>query len=495
MYSYENATGRLQREAYPNGSYVEYTYYGSANPSQVGFVWKVEHKRSDGSLLIGYEYSYDLLGRVVQSVERPSGDTTVYTYTPAGRLASEVRTGQVAYSRSYGYNPDGSRAEVSRSDALNGTHWDIYFYEAASGRLQSVLDVWSGEVNEFVWNPEGMLISLRVNNLYLFYEYNETLQLISIRFCTRANLPTTIASYEYNSDGQLVHITDLSNGWEFRLSCGLACRYPFMRAYGRRVDSERYQTLVSLLQNDGRTVSLHRTFRENDTIIDEILWVHYSVNGIAALTDQSGELVARSGDGGHCERLKEKLLSLHPSGCKSPFGLFPCPLPPDDCRRFNDLLYRFCYECKNNPAYMVDCNRFAEWYYKYSGCKQNAPHPGSPLLPPPVPGYPVAPPPSSPSLPTPSPCRGDRCNIPEITSPSSPPREPCPIHNPEGYFICKFGITDNPTSCARVFNGLRQGAVGNDMCLDCCDIAARYYGWSAGRLVDCRNACMVLNPY
>jgi hypothetical protein len=60
-------------------------------------VWQVEHKRAaNDSLLIGYEYSYDLLGRVVQSVERrpdnPGTDTTVYGYTPAGRLASEVRS-------------------------------------------------------------------------------------------------------------------------------------------------------------------------------------------------------------------------------------------------------------------------------------------------------------------------------------------------------------------------------------------------------------------
>jgi YD repeat-containing protein len=66
VYTYDNTTGRLKYENYPNGSYVEYTYYGADNPSQVGFVWKVEHKKSDGSLLIGYEYTYDLLGRVVQ---------------------------------------------------------------------------------------------------------------------------------------------------------------------------------------------------------------------------------------------------------------------------------------------------------------------------------------------------------------------------------------------------------------------------------------------
>ncbi|RMG03569.1 MAG: hypothetical protein D6735_08275, partial [Acidobacteria bacterium] len=84
-------------------------------------------------------------------------DVTTYAYTPVGRLASEVRTGQVAYSRSYAYNPDGSRAMVMRNDAVNGSHWDVYAYDAVSGRLASVLDVWTGEVNSFVWNPEGTL--------------------------------------------------------------------------------------------------------------------------------------------------------------------------------------------------------------------------------------------------------------------------------------------------------------------------------------------------
>ena len=34
---------------------------------------------------------HTLLGRVEKSVERPSGDTTQYAYTPTGRLESEVR--------------------------------------------------------------------------------------------------------------------------------------------------------------------------------------------------------------------------------------------------------------------------------------------------------------------------------------------------------------------------------------------------------------------
>jgi hypothetical protein len=109
-------------------------------------LWKVEHKKSDGSLLIGYEYTYDLLGRVEQSVERPSGDTTIYTYTPAGqageRSACRVRCGTVG---NYGYNLDGSRASgCCGEDAVNGTHWDVYSYDEVSGRLASVQDELDG---------------------------------------------------------------------------------------------------------------------------------------------------------------------------------------------------------------------------------------------------------------------------------------------------------------------------------------------------------------
>ncbi len=235
VYSYEQGTGRLQREDYPNGSFVEYTYYGADNPSQVGHVWKVEHKRGDGSLLIGYEYTYDLLGRVVQSVERPSGDTTVYTYTPAGRLASEVRTGQVAYSRSYDYNPDGSRAMVIRDDVVNGTHWDIYSYDEVSGRLASVLDVWSGEENDFVWNPEGTLARWSTNqpNGYArVFGYDEEGRLTRIERDYGDRLET-VYEYGYNSDGVRVWKRDGLAEREYRYVCRIGCGGAPMRVYKR----------------------------------------------------------------------------------------------------------------------------------------------------------------------------------------------------------------------------------------------------------------------
>ncbi|MFN4034352.1 MAG: RHS repeat domain-containing protein, partial [Fimbriimonadales bacterium] len=253
VYSYDNATGRLQREVYPNGSYVEYTYYGSNNPSQVGNVWKVEHKRSDGTLLIGYEYSYDLLGRVVQSVERPSGDTTVYTYTPAGRLASEVRTGQVAYERQYAYNPDGSRQSVYRNDVLNGEHRDFYEYDPVSGRLSVVEDRVNPEPpyprHEFVWNPEGTLArweSSEPTSYARVFGYDEEGRLTKIERDDNGNLQTAY-EYGYSSDGVRVWKRDLLSGQEYRYVCRIGCGGVPMRVYNRAIGGASWASVEDYL--------------------------------------------------------------------------------------------------------------------------------------------------------------------------------------------------------------------------------------------------------
>jgi YD repeat-containing protein len=263
VYHYETGTGRLQREDYPNGSYVAYTYYGADNPSQVGFVWRVEHKRSaDESLLIGYEYSYDLLGRVVQSVERPSGDTTVYAYTPAGRLESEVRAGQVWYSRYYGYNLDGSRAMVMRDDALNGTHWDVYAYDPVSGRLASVQDELTGEVNSFAWNPEGTLARWEQPNSYArVFGYDEEGRLTKIERDYGGGNMQVAYEYGYNSDAARVWQRDVLNGQEYRYVCRIGCGGVPMRVYNRPTSGGSWASASSYLQTPTVLVSdtlLHR---------------------------------------------------------------------------------------------------------------------------------------------------------------------------------------------------------------------------------------------
>ena len=207
-------------------------------------MWKVEHKKSDGSLLIGYEYTYDLLigyeytydllGRVEKSVERPSGDTTVYAYTPAGRLESEVREGQAAYSRYYEYNLDGSRQWVLREDAVNGSHWDVYGYDEASGRLAWVQDVWTGEVHRFAWNPEGTLARWEQPGSYgRVFGYDEEGRLVKIERDYGSGGVQVAYEYGYNSDGVRVWKRDYLAGQVYRYVCRTGCGGVPMRVYNR----------------------------------------------------------------------------------------------------------------------------------------------------------------------------------------------------------------------------------------------------------------------
>ena len=277
-------------------------------------LWKVEHKKSDGSLLIGYEYSYDPLGRVVQSVERPSGDVTSYAYTPAGRLESEGRTGQVAYSRTYAYNPDGSRDFVIRDDAVNGSHWDFYSYDAVSGRLESVLDVWTGEVNSFVWNPEGTLARWENNQLNSYarvFGYDEEGRLLRIERDYGGGTLQLAYAYGYNSDGVRVwkreHAGDVH--FEYRFMCGSRCVGVPVCLYSREIHDgwigtwqrgEEYTITPSAVFYNQfvhfPTTAGHLIFRSDN---DALIWVyHQDLYGVPLAIVMPTCIQKRDRDGG-----------------------------------------------------------------------------------------------------------------------------------------------------------------------------------------------------
>ena len=471
----------------------------------MGFVWKVVHKRSaDESLLIGYEYTHDLLGRVVQSVERrpddPGTDTTVYAYTPAGRLESEVREGQVWYRRYYKYNLDGSRHTVERDDMLNGEHVDVYAYDPVSGRLASVQDALTGEVHSFVWNPEGTLARYVAPLTDYEYTYNEDGFVVEERVAGVNRLVVT-----RNSDGRHVHKAQyyhLELFREFYFVYSVGCAYP-LRTYMR--EGERIWWSVDLRDGFGRIASRERfgeRFGDNTgghSSQQYIIWAHYGLSEVLSLTNASGAVLSSGSSREHCENLKDKLLSLVPDGaiCKRRNSFILCPMPPVDCKEFNDTLYRFCYNCKAYSDFALDCDMFANWYYLHSGCK-NPPlgelFPGRPFLPPVRPGDPVAPLPSQPR-PLPIPICDGKCDQPVITSPDTPRRPPCPKCSPLAHYIWINKIEDNPISCAKFANGLRAGFFGRILCDECCNKAAEFYGWSFGKKMDCHHACSFTDPF
>jgi YD repeat-containing protein len=135
----------------------------------------------EGVPVFGYEYRYDLLGRVVWSREQPSGDETVYDYSPAGRLIYESRGGDVSYMRIYRYHVDGSRQWVWRVDGRYGERFDWYSDDPVSGRLTDVVDQVTGVKHRFAWNPEGTLARWEEAGSYArVFGYDEEGRLVKI---------------------------------------------------------------------------------------------------------------------------------------------------------------------------------------------------------------------------------------------------------------------------------------------------------------------------
>ena len=181
-------------------------------------------------------------------------DVTTYAYTPAGRLESEQRTGQVAYSRVYEYNLDGSRRSVYRNDALNGAHHDFYEYDLVSGRLRAVEDRVSGVPpyprHEFVWNPEGTLARWENNqpNRYArVFGYDEEGRLTKIERDYGNGSLQLAYEYGYNSDGVRVWKQDVLGQQEYRYICRSGCGGIPMRVYNRAIGGTSWRSKYCIL--------------------------------------------------------------------------------------------------------------------------------------------------------------------------------------------------------------------------------------------------------
>jgi hypothetical protein len=113
---------------------------------------------------------------------------------------------------------------VMRDDALNGTHWDVYAYDPVSGRLASVQDELTGEVNSFAWNPEGTLARWEQPNSYArVFGYDEEGRLVRIERDYGSGDVQVAYEYGYNSDGVRVWKRDGLAGQEYRYLCRIGC--------------------------------------------------------------------------------------------------------------------------------------------------------------------------------------------------------------------------------------------------------------------------------
>jgi hypothetical protein len=137
---------------------------------------------------------------------------------------------------------------VLREDAVNGSHWDVYSYDEVSGRLASVQDVWTGEMNGFAWNPEGTLARWGEPNSYArVFGYDEEGRLVKIERDYGGGDVQVAYEYGYNSDGVRVWKRDVLAGQEYRYVCRIGCGGVPMRVYNRAMGSGSWASVEDYL--------------------------------------------------------------------------------------------------------------------------------------------------------------------------------------------------------------------------------------------------------
>ncbi len=196
-YSYDDA-GRLSSITYPEGEVATYSYDEAGNLSSVsapegtyaytydevnqpvaltrpdgsvthttydgeGRITSVESADPEGQTLSSFTYSYDPEGRIASEASSVTGEdgaarsaSRVFTYTPAGKLASvEATEDGAAYTERYAYDGAGNRTHLVRE----GTDADevTYTYDA-SDRLISEESATHGTTN-YTYDADGQLIS------------------------------------------------------------------------------------------------------------------------------------------------------------------------------------------------------------------------------------------------------------------------------------------------------------------------------------------------
>lgn len=185
-YEYDNLTNNLKKKILPNGVYTEYAYDLAKR------VTDVSNKRSDGSLISGYHYTYDANNNIKDAIETTASGTITktYTYDKLNRL--------------------------TRSDSSDGT-FEAFAYDAMGNRLTRTTE--TGSIN-YEYDSDNRL--LQAGDTYFFYDKNgnlikkvspqktEEYQYDYNNMLIRYSSGSDIVQYEYDGNGN--RIAKIVNG-------------------------------------------------------------------------------------------------------------------------------------------------------------------------------------------------------------------------------------------------------------------------------------------
>jgi RHS repeat-associated protein len=128
-YAYDGTTERIASLTYPNGQLATYSYYGALGDDRLQ---TLHHKRSDGSTLSRFDYTYDAVGNIATLRQQADNDPAVswsYGYDADDQMMSAVErttdTTPVTLKRyAYLYDAAGNRVTEQIDDAVTAATYD-----------------------------------------------------------------------------------------------------------------------------------------------------------------------------------------------------------------------------------------------------------------------------------------------------------------------------------------------------------------------------------
>lgn len=284
--------GRVSGVQYGNGTSSTYGYHdqdvGSGGASDRLF--RLVHRDASANTTASYEYQYWKGGR--RSSERREVDGSIsdfaYSYDPMGRLTQTVESHDgvattTAYSFGSGYDRLGETVEVGGTLTRNAT----YVYNTAH-QLRSVTDTVSGQVTQYLHDPNGNLISRTVDGdpaQAMAFSYDALDQLVRVTQGASGS-ESVLGTYDYDVEGARIREWQASSGLQTGPPIGRG-RFYFqgrvVEEYGLELDAgmahNRYRWVGNrLLSKDAGT---ERGYAQADAL-----------GTVAALTDATGEAVA-----------------------------------------------------------------------------------------------------------------------------------------------------------------------------------------------------------
>jgi len=196
MTEYEYFANDLRKKmTYHNGSYTEYAY------DEVNRLDVITHKKSDGTVIESYDYSYDSMNNRVSVTY--GGNTVSYGYDKTYKLKSQVHPeGTISYT----YDPVGNRLSLeSPSKSVE------YFYDE-DNRLTHLVENNDRPIFFYYDNNGNLKVKeiIETEHIRTEYDYDEKDQLVQVNFPF-----DDTSSFFYDPTGRRVRGTGLGSTWGY----------------------------------------------------------------------------------------------------------------------------------------------------------------------------------------------------------------------------------------------------------------------------------------